>query len=178
MKEKKKAVFVAFTTIGKVWKSYNGISEKAKITDVPLVAMINRWDGLIGFPGGEVEKGEKLIEAAKREVFEEIGYQMTSDEYSNAVVIFEKETKDQISYLVEISVSFENMKYILSEFKNAEHYLSEITSVMATPVINYSHCPSFDNFMKNNFAQTVSEQLIELIRFKKWFSRYGLEKYS
>lgn len=52
------AVFVAIVSESKVWKHYQEISKEDRETLIPLVLMLQRWDGLKGFVGGEVEEGE------------------------------------------------------------------------------------------------------------------------
>lgn len=58
------------------------------IGGLPSVAMIKRaenesdpWSGHYAFPGGRVEKGESLRDAAKRETLEEVGFLPSEDWY-------------------------------------------------------------------------------------------------
>lgn len=48
--------------------------DDAWFAKVALLGVMVRWDGSFGFVGGKVDLGESLIEAAKRESWEEINY--------------------------------------------------------------------------------------------------------
>lgn len=49
--------------------------DDAWFAKVALLGVMVRWDGSFGFVGGKVDPGETLIEAAKRESWEEINHQ-------------------------------------------------------------------------------------------------------
>lgn len=49
-------------------------------TGGPIVLMTCRHDGSWGFPGGKVEEGESLLQAARRECLEEIGVKFDMDD--------------------------------------------------------------------------------------------------
>ena len=100
----KQAVFVALTTESQVWKNYEGISEEAKQTVIPLVLMLQRWDGQQGFVGGEVEEGESLKDAVERECFEEIGLMLNESELKSAKLVSSHQTEKQVTHLMAISI--------------------------------------------------------------------------
>lgn len=170
----KQAVFVALTTESQVWKNYEGIPDEAKQTVVPLVLMLQRWDGQQGFIGGEVEEGESLKDAVERECFEEIGLMLNDSELKSAKLVSSHKTEKQVTHLMTISISPELMQEAVKGFSKAEHFMSEIIAVMPIHFINYPHKKAFDNFVKNNFASTVKEEIADLISGLGWDKKYNL----
>lgn len=171
---KPQAVFIALTTEIQVWKDYEGLSEEAKKTVVPMVLMVQRWDGLKGFVGGEVEEGESLTDAVERECFEEIGLMLNNSELKSAKLVSSHQTEKRVTHLMALSISPELMEEAIKGFKNAQHFMSEIIAVMPIHFINYPHKKAFDNFIKNNFASTVKEEMSDLISALEWDKKYGL----
>lgn len=71
---KLQGVFIALTAWVCIYADYHGnLPEAARKAMYPMVLMMQRWDGAIGFPGGKVDAGEDLVGAAVREAFEEAG---------------------------------------------------------------------------------------------------------
>lgn len=171
---KKQAVFVALTSESQVWKNYEGVSEEIKKTVVPLVLMLQRWDGKQGFIGGEVEEGESLKEAVGRECFEEIGLMLNDSELESAKLVSSHQTDKRVTHLMTIPISPELMKEAVEGFSKAEHFMSEIIAVMPIHFINYRHKKAFNNFVKNNFASTVKEEIADLISELRWDEKYNL----
>lgn len=60
-------------------KKRPNVSVKLMIRYKDEVLMIKHKDGTLGFPGGHVEYGESLVGALKREVKEEIGYDLKAE---------------------------------------------------------------------------------------------------
>ncbi len=171
---KPQAVFIALTSEIQVWKDYEGLSEVLKKTLVPVVLMVQRWDGLQGFAGGEVEEGESLKDAVERECFEEIGLMLNDSELESAKLVSSHQTEKQVTHLMTISISPELMQEAVKGFSKAEHFMSEIIAVMPIHFINYPHKKAFDNFVKNNFASTVKEEIADLISGLGWDKKYNL----
>lgn len=168
------AVFVALVSESKVWKDYEGISAEARETVVPLVLMLQRWDGVKGFVGGEVEAGESLKEAVVRECQEEIGLVLNASEIAAARLVSSHQTNSRVTHLMAVEVSSERMVEAVKGAAGAEHFMSETVSVMPVHFINYSHKKAFDNFIQNNFASTVKEEIADLINALGWSEKYGL----
>lgn len=171
---KKQASFLAIYSEAKIWSSYNEINEDEKQIVVPLVLMIDRWDGCKGFIGGIVEKNETLLQAAIRELKEEVGYDLHNEEILSQEFISSYEMDSLVTHLTAIEVSFDKLKQIMSSLNNAEHYLSEVSGISAIQFINYSHKKSFDNFINSVFAPTVKEEIIDLILAKNWNYKYNI----
>lgn len=168
------AVFVALVSESKVWKDYEGISAEARETVVPLVLMLQRWDGMKGFVGGEVEAGESLKEAVVRECQEEIGLVLNASEIAAARLVSSHQMKSRVTHLMVVEVSPERMVEAVKGAADAEHFMSETVAVMPVQFMNYPHKKAFDNFIQNNFASTVKEEIADLINGLGWSEKYGL----
>ena len=83
---KKNTVFLAIYSRNiSPWKYFkDDIDHEA----CPGVIMIDRWDGRMGFPGGTVDYKERLIEALRREIKEEIGIKIREKKV-HGIVSFE-----------------------------------------------------------------------------------------
>lgn len=168
------AVFVTLVSESQIWKAYEGVSAEARETVVPLVLMLQRWDGVKGFVGGEVEAGESLKEAVVRECQEEIGLVLNASEIAAARLVSSHQMKSRVTHLMVVEVSPERMVEAVKGAADAEHFMSETVSVMPVHFINYSHKKAFDNFIQNNFASTVKEEIADLINALGWSEKYGL----
>lgn len=170
----KQGVFVALVCEKKVWEKYEGIAEEAKKTVVPVVLMLQRWDGFKGFPGGEVELFETLKEAALRECMEEIGLSLNEEEQESMTLVSSHQASKIVTHLFVISLPENRFNLAIKESINAEHYGSEVAGVLQVPFMNYPHKASFDNFIKNNFATSVKEEISDLITALEWDKKYNL----
>lgn len=170
---KKEAVFVALYLEEKIYQRYEGLTAEQQNTPIPIVLMLNRFDGQIGFLGGTVEIGESLEVALKRELLEESGYNLTPDDIKNLQAICSHEADNVVTHLYALKISAKTLKEIFSHQHKAEHFLCEGT-LIAPHFINYPHINAFDNFMNNNFALTVIDEIPELIKTLKWESKYNL----
>lgn len=168
------AVFVALVSESKVWKHYDGVSAEVRETVVPLVLMLQRWDGVKGFVGGEVEDGETLKEAVSRECFEEIGLSLYEAEIDSAYLVSSHQTKSRVTHLMVLQVSPERMVEAVKGAINAEHFMSETVAAMPIQFINYPHKKAFNNFIQSQFASTVKEEVADLINALGWSEKYGL----
>lgn len=135
--------------------------------------MMNRWDGKIGFIGGQVDDGENIIEALVREVKEETGFQLTPDNIKNINPICHSQYNDNHISFFELKLNEKDFYHLLSHQHEALHYLTE-GHLMTVHFINYEHMPSFDNFMKNNFSATAKDEILKLISHLAWKEKYKL----
>ena len=81
--------------------------------------------------------------------------------------------KNQATHLYALRVNEKEFRDILKGQHDAIHYLAEGTC-SAIHFINYPHNNSFDNFMLNNFAPTVKNEIKELVKFLNWSKKYNL----
>jgi U8 snoRNA-decapping enzyme len=170
---KKEAIFIMAYAETDIWRNYDEISPEAQKTIVPLVLMLQRWDGHIGFVGGNVDEGEDLTSAAIREFSEESGYALSSDQVKKLDFVCSHETDNLVTHLMTIKVTEYVLKDILINSHKAKHFMTEGT-LFTTQMINYPHMRAFDNFLKNNFAVSVKEQMMEAVEKLGWKDKYNL----
>lgn len=171
--QKKEAVFVAIYTESEIYRNYDQIEIHYQDTVVPLVMFLNRFDGTLGFLGGNIDPGETLVEALIREIKEESGYSLTAMDRENLILVSSHEMKNQVTHFYALGVDINTFKNILKNQDQAEHYLAE-GNLFCTHFINYYHKNAFNNFMKNNFAVSVKEEVAQLIEHLDWDVKYNL----
>lgn len=168
------AVFVAIVSESKVWKHYQEISKEDRETLIPLVLMLQQWDGLKGFVGGEVEEGESLTGAVLRECVEEIGLRLSYEEIEKAKLVSSHQMENLVTHLMVVHVSPERMTEAVKGAARAEHFMSETVAAMPVHFFNYEKKRAFNNFIQNNFACSVKEEISDLISALGWHEKYGL----
>lgn len=145
------------------YENYPHVEKRVADMNIPIVFMINRWDGKIGFPGGMVEEGETPLVAAIREAKEEIGLELTEDQLEFVVTTTESnEKRDLVTHLYAHFVSYEELINIGRRLTLAEHFGSEATGFVMIQCIDGKK-PIFSNFLKNHFPPTAKEQLEALV---------------
>lgn len=78
---KRHGAFAVITARATIYEHYNHVDQVTRAKDHTVALMMNRWDGRIGFPGGNVDASDKdLASAAKRELFEELNYECSVDQ--------------------------------------------------------------------------------------------------
>lgn len=162
--ENRDAVFTALVSEYVLPNMYG--QDSGKIINV--VVMQNRWDGRYGFAGGKVDGNETLIEAARRELAEEIN--VTKEE--TAGFNFEEVCTHEFSiggektmntHLYMVKVNLEDLKGIMARSFSSEHIISENCGNVFVHLENYKN-KGFNQFIKNNFASSVKEELVILAR--------------
>lgn len=164
---KPQAVFsILYALDGKPWANYPGSNGRANLI-IPTCIMINRSDGWIGFVGGKVDQNETLEEAAKREVREEIGYEVTSP-LENIVA---HDIGPFTTHVFAVQLTYEDLREIQKNSPQASHFGSEITGVFLPHLINqnqlYSTRGSIAGIIKSSLAPSVREELIHFLVNKK-----------
>lgn len=168
-----KSAFIAIYCESNFYKNYEQISEDKKNYVLPLVIMLNRWDGKIGFIGGNIDDNEDDLTCIVRETEEEIGYTISQDLQKQIFFVCSHTYENKTTSLYALKVDETTFKEILKSQHNALHYLSEGTA-SAIHFVNYPHNASFDNFMQNNFAPTVKEEIFSLVKLLEWENKYNL----
>ncbi len=158
---KRQTVFCAIYTISQPYISYNQIPKEKRGIEIPLVLMLVRWDGYIGFPGGNVDAGETLHEAVIRELREEIAYTVSSDQLK-PLCSFSTESTNIHCFSHQVSI--EELKKIIVGSTEAEHFLSETQGCFATQIAEFENNKGFSQFRKNNFKATAGMELDVLVK--------------
>jgi len=167
-KDKKNAVFLAiYTDEISPWKYFKYEIEQIRC---PAVIMIDRWDGRIGFPGGTLEEDESLLEALKREIYEEIGIKVRINQVTN-IVSHENEKLTTHCYGLRVNeLEFLHIYYhILNNFarsilkhayeeEDKSHFMSEITGIKIVPIFQHKD-KGINKFLENSFAGSSKEDL-------------------
>lgn len=127
---KRQAVFVAFVTWSMIYESYDdpSMTSEYRASSFPMVLMMFRWDGSIGFVGGFLEEGRSIHEQAVEEVREEIGISVLREELIDFI---SHETDDMVVHLFRYELPAMLMKNMLSLAAKAQHSISEGTAVWA-----------------------------------------------
>ena len=75
---KRSGAFVAVTAWAPIYADYDdpAMSAEYRTALFPMVLMIHRWDGKVGFVGGFVDDGNTAEEQARKEGLEEIGVRL------------------------------------------------------------------------------------------------------
>lgn len=135
---------------------YTGTEYEEKFPyTIPCVLFQNRWDGLFGLVAGWIDDGETPIQAAKREMSEEIGF-----EYAGKIDVI-----DEDDNFFGIKVDWETLKKIIQNAPQSEHFGAEVHGLFAAPIVNYAHAAAFDNLMNSPMPATTKNEIINLIHY-------------
>ena len=134
----KNAVFTALVSEYELPDMYGEDAGKT----INVVVMQNRWDGRYGFAGGNVDNNETLIEAAKRELAEELNLGKAEIGRFNFEEICTHEfsiggEKTMNTHLYMVKVNLEDLKRIMAKSFSAEHILSENCGNVFVHLENY-----------------------------------------
>lgn len=164
---KRQAAFLALYNSGyPLYRDYTNLSKVPNPEEkIPTILMINRWDGKIGFPGGHVDPGESPLEALKRELLEEINYEVRKEptfvcriEAPNTILHF---------YAQEIP-DFKELKSIVRQSLAARHYGSEVTGVFLQHLKTYKDDKGLATFLQgSNLVYGVKQEIEDLLALMK-----------
>lgn len=145
---------------------------------VPVIAMINRWDGRIGFLGGKVEAGETLAEAAAREAHEAheeagIDFDVHILEEETYVDLYIADLQPIVSHEFQagkeplkthlFAIEVPKVENLIELMDLAFFDLGETVGVTLVYVGDFGKGKGFPKFLKNQMASSVREELCELI---------------
>jgi len=176
-RNQRNAVFVGFFVRSKLYRGSPHVPSFDHDRELTQILLLMRWDSRLGFPGGMVDEGESLAEAALREVQEEIHFFHPDSTRSSA-----EQTQQRLTFLARLTpivshqakpdlnvhffsceISIEERDYIRTHAHLALHAKAEVAGV------NFIHC--FDRSQKGFskllacgfFAPCVKEELIWLL---------------
>ena len=162
--DKRQAAFVIFYALdGMPWLNYPSDHPGRHELTIPTCLMINRSDGNIGFIGGMIEPGETLLDAATREVEEEIGH--TIDLQLEPVVAHDIGPITTHAFLSE--TTYEELRKIQEKAITGVHFGSELTGVFMPHLIDYTAAigkgGGLVNLLKASMAPSVREEMVHFL---------------
>jgi U8 snoRNA-decapping enzyme len=172
--DKKNAVFLAiYVKEIAPWKYFK---DEISRTKCPAVIMIDRWDGRMGFPGGTMEKDENILDALKREIYEEIGINVRINQVEH-IASHEWKIVTHFYGLEVNELEFLHIYYhILNNFSrsillhayeegDASSFMSEIIGIKLVPIVEHAG-KGINKFLENSFAGATKLDLIALMKEK------------
>lgn len=94
---------VIYTPNSTPYIDYAHVEKEQRGINIPLALMLTRWDGHIGFPGGNVDPGESLIDALHRELIEEIDFDCPKNRFQHLLSLTDGKSRNIHSYRIESS---------------------------------------------------------------------------
>jgi U8 snoRNA-decapping enzyme len=165
-------VFVALHCAESIpYRNYTHVPKKERGKKIPLVLMLMRWDGCIGFPGGNVDPGEDLSGAVLREAMEEINYDLDPVRV-RPLCSFAPEGKEPAMHIhcFECPITQDEMVAAISGAPLAEHFLAETQGCFAVQVARFKGGVGIDDYLKHNFKATAKMELEALIKKHGWIT--------
>lgn len=131
----------------------------AKCGEYYHIGMISRKDASLGFPGGKVEGGESLKEAAYRECIEEVGGNFVG--WRSLLLCSHAINEALNSHLFTLEVSMQDLRHMALTAPRAEYFWKELSGfcvykLTPTNIKNLTNTPS---------AETVQEELAVLFDY-------------
>lgn len=161
----KQMVFCAIHTIAKPYLEYEHLAKDQRGIDIPLVLMLMRWDGFIGFPGGAVDPGESLEQGLVRELKEEINYDLDVSRIEPLGSFSDSSTPARVNiHCWTLEVDPSEIKKIIADATQSKHFLSENQGCFAVQVAEFVGGNGFRQFRKNNFKATAGYEIDLLIK--------------
>jgi ADP-ribose pyrophosphatase YjhB (NUDIX family) len=173
---KKQAVFVAFHGSQKVYENCEEVSEAERQTDIKLLFMVNRWDGKIGFPGGNVEDGETLREAAVREVKEELGYTVYDFDLEPVC----SHDSKIVTHLFSVEVGYDTLVRLQKLALEVANLHTEITGTFLAHIMygvgDYIQTRGLASLLQTALAPSVRNEMMVLFLKEKMVTQEQLEE--
>lgn len=164
---KRAGAFLALTAWARVYENYDdpSMTPEYRASLFPMVLMMHRWDGMVGFVGGFLDAGRTLAEQVEHEANEEVGTAVVAEEL---VPLIAHEAERIVVHLYldkfttadgETVVSAEDIRDVLRFASEAEHANAE-GNVFWAHLADYGNGKGWERLRNsNNLALAVGEEL-------------------
>ena len=173
----KNSVFVAFYTppthLYQTNDDCRAWGHEAWFSKVALLGVMVRWDGEMGFVGGQVDQGETLIQAAIRECSEEVNYSPLPGQLTLVCSHHMKSKRrnfEQHTHLYACEVSPEIIYEIRKNSVSSEHARVESAGFSVVHMTNTAP----QKLLNNGWAGTGAEEL-KLLLERKIIAEHTIE---
>jgi len=154
---KQQVAFAAIHTNG-TYDPTRYLPKQSRGVNIPLVLMLMRWDGFIGFPGGGVNRSETLVEGLCRETLEEIDYALDTKRLLPMVSYTDdRETVNVHCYSYKVCT--DEMKDIIRQATFSDRFLIEHQGCFAAQVAEFEGVNGFAQFCRHNFKASAGPEL-------------------
>lgn len=164
---KGRAAFVILHTQYPVWEQYPGLTAAQKAIQIPACLMLRRWDGMSGFPGGVVEKGETLQQAAIRELWEEVGFEVSGDDVPRMQPLVAHDIGKISTHAFALRVDWFKLVDVARCVFFTEHFGSETCGPSLEHLVDYGQLGlkpvGLNMLLRMPLATSVREELVHLI---------------
>lgn len=149
------------------YEHYHYVPKAERGKNIPLVLMLMRWDGCIGFPGGTVDPGETLMQALVREAKEEINFNLDPERATPLCSLAHLDGVRHI-HCYEYPCVQPELLSVMTNAMNAEHFLAECQGCFAVQVANFEGGGGIGQFLAHQFKATAKMELVYLIQKYNW----------
>ena len=143
-------------------QDYDFFTQHKVNLNIPMVLAQMRWDGKLGFVGGNMEKHHtSLIEALRDELEEEIGWNLTPTELESIAkphATYAKNGRHIVSY--KIKVTAKQLIQLQQNAKAGKHFISENCGNVLLQI----HENSVNSLLSQTFSGTGCLELEKLIK--------------
>ncbi|XP_023225090.1 uncharacterized protein LOC111626044 [Centruroides sculpturatus] len=133
------------------------------------VLMVMRFDGTLGFPGGEIPEGENIVDGLIRELKEEINFDTDKYQFCKENYIF-----TIVNHQEKYCFHFFRLRMLPDEYYEmekrallAEDYGDETYGILRVPLYTFNSSRGFPSFLQNNFIENAKFQLLYFLGKEK-----------
>lgn len=162
--------------------TYHEVPKKNRGQNIPLVLMMMRWDGYIGFPGGSVDKGETILEAMVRELSEEINCPkvfLKEDKFKPLITLTDHHGTGHVHSFSQ-EVTQDDLMALVRESTLGPQFFAETQGLFAVQIANFHHNGKLKGgigaFVNNNFKATSLIELQTLIEREQWLLSVDVDR--